>query len=121
MVTQDQNATPTPGETLVEAVRTLSQFGNAAELPKTDQNAANHESLDEALASGEATKQHGGGYHVDTHEINGAEVDRWRKLRAAHGVFQLGIQQADDQQAKAPTVRHFLWWMAAVIGLVVSL
>ena len=41
--------------------------------------------IDEALASGQATKTHKGEYQlacqVDT-QINGAEVDRWRKLRA---------------------------------------
>lgn len=39
-------------------------------------------SVDAAIERGEVSKKHGGGYQVDTHEINGAEVDRWRKLAA---------------------------------------
>ena len=42
------------------------------------------DAIDDALASGEARKEHGnnGRFQVGTCEIATAEVDRWRKLRA---------------------------------------
>ena len=140
MVIQDQNATPNPGETLVDSIRILHSIAvpwhqiakrlhvsEAAVLCVIEWGILPPTQLplvwtDEALASGEATADHNGAYQVGKHEIPGAEVDRFQKLRDNHGVFQLGTQDADDQQAKkAPTVQHFLWWMAAVIGSGVSL
>jgi hypothetical protein len=40
------------------------------------------DAIDEALESGEATSSHNGAYQVGKQDISGAEVDRWRKLRA---------------------------------------
>ena len=116
MTRQDPNATPNPGETLVEAVKILHSIATpAAEIAKR--------------------------LHVTEAVVRGViewgilppmqlplvwtdeepEVDRFQKLRDKHGAFQLGIQDADEPQTKAPTVQHFLWWMAAVIGTGVSL
>ena len=139
MTRQNPKATPTAAETLVEAIRILHSIATpAAEIAKRlhiDQATVLYviewgtlppRQLpllwdDEALASGEATGS-SCGFQVGNLEIPVAEVDRWRKLRAAHGVFQLGEQDADEPQAKtAPTVRHFLWWLVAVIGTAVSL
>jgi N6-adenosine-specific RNA methylase IME4 len=40
------------------------------------------DAIDEAMASGEATKPHNSGVQLGPHQIAPAEVDRWRKLRA---------------------------------------
>ena len=40
------------------------------------------DAMDDALGSGEAVSIHKGAYQVGKHELSGAEVDRWRKLRA---------------------------------------
>ena len=58
------------------------------------------DAIDEALATGEATSGHTGAYQVDKHEINGAEVDRWRKLRAIPD---------DARQAYSENVVRAMW------------
>ena len=138
MTRQNPKATPTAAETLVEAIKILHSIAvPAAEIARRlhiDQATVLYviewgtlppRQLpllwdDEALASGEATGS-SCGFQVGNLEIPVAEVDRFQKLRDNHGVFQLGTQDADDQQAKkAPTVR-LLWWMVATIGSAVSL
>ena len=132
MVTQDQNATP---DSYQVGSYEIPGAENGCELSNMDKAIPNAEATSElngkyqlgtscipkALASGEATGS-SCGFQVGNLEIPVAEVDRFQKLRDNHGVFQLGTQDADDQQAKkAPTVQHFLWWMAAGIGTGVAL
>jgi hypothetical protein len=52
------------------------------ELDDVESQAALAASVDKAIERGEISKRHGGGYQVDTQVVNGAEVDRWRKLAA---------------------------------------
>ena len=40
------------------------------------------DAMDESLATGEASSECVGTYQVGKYKIPGAEVDRWRKLRA---------------------------------------
>lgn len=40
------------------------------------------DAIDEALESGDVSRKHDSAYQLGTQEIHGAEVDRWRKLRA---------------------------------------
>ncbi len=53
----------------------------AKELGWSTGKVAMADAIDEALESGEAVGVHGG-YQLGNQPIHGAEVDRWRKLRA---------------------------------------
>jgi N6-adenosine-specific RNA methylase IME4 len=66
---------------LIDVVKAMK--GREPEVVRADieVQASLADAIDEALASGEATGNRDS-YQVDNHEINGAEVDRWRKLRA---------------------------------------
>jgi len=67
---------------LLDAIKALK--GRTPEVARADIEAqvSLADAMDEALDSGEATGNHSGAYQVGKHDIPGAEVDRWRKLRA---------------------------------------
>ena len=67
---------------LIDVVKAMK--GREPEVVRADieVQASLADAIDEALASGEATKPFNGRFQVGTYEIAPAEVDRWRKLRA---------------------------------------
>lgn len=67
---------------LIDAVKALKAKTPDVVRADIETQVALADAIDDAMERGEATKQHIGAYQVGTHEIPGAEVDRWRKLRA---------------------------------------
>lgn len=70
------------------------------------------DAIDEAIESGEATKPYVGTYQLGTYDIPGAEVDRWRKLRA----IPEDQRQAYYEEIPKPSRDGlFRWWSSRCV------
>ncbi len=101
---------------LIDAVKALKAKTPEVSRADIEVQVSLADAMDDALASGEATRGHSTAFQVGTHEVACAEVDRWRKLRAI---------PEDEREAYYTDIPKpsrnglFKWWGARCIDATV--
>jgi N6-adenosine-specific RNA methylase IME4 len=100
---------------LLDAVKAMKAKTPEVVRADIEVQASLADAIDEALASGEGSATHSGAYQVGKHEISGAEVDRWRKLRA------IPEEVRRDYYSDVPKPSRdglFRWWSSRCVDSV---
>ena len=92
---------------LIDAVKAIQSRTPEIVRADIESQAALADAIDEALAAGEVTYSRDTGYQVGSNEIPGAEVDRWRKLRA---IPEEDRRSYYEQAAKPSRNALLKWW-----------